>query len=327
MRNIWLLSSVDQNSAAVKEELEQLFVKLSSSESANKDTSRKIIEAETKAAQTLAENQMLAETNTQLESKLNEIEGQLTTVNVERETSFQQVTSHTITNSELTEQLKRASELHLAAEGRISEAEKKLHEAILELTQRDSESKSLNDKLSALEVEVETYKAQVHEATGVEQTLMKVKDLESCLEELKSKSDAIENEKKGLIEANLKLTHELDTHQSKVILHLEEELKTHKTNEESLKAEIEVLKTENHQASVLQNRIKELEELLATAEAQVQKETDDGSKKVVNHEAAMKHSNEDLEAKSKQVTLSEKQIQELEQKLQMSDAKLKEKYF
>lgn len=54
-----------------------------------------------------------------------------------------------------------------------------------------------------------------------------------------------------------------------------------------------------------------------------QKEKD--SQKELEREAARKHSSEELEAKNKEIMLLEKQIKELEQKLQLADSKLLQK--
>lgn len=54
-----------------------------------------------------------------------------------------------------------------------------------------------------------------------------------------------------------------------------------------------------------------------------QKEKD--SQKELEREAALKHSLEELEAKKKEILLLDKQVTELEQKLQLADAKLSQK--
>lgn len=54
-----------------------------------------------------------------------------------------------------------------------------------------------------------------------------------------------------------------------------------------------------------------------------QKEAD--SQKDLEREASLKHSLEELEAKNKEITLLEKQVKDLEQKLQLADAKLTER--
>lgn len=59
--------------------------------------------------------------------------------------------------------------------------------------------------------------------------------------------------------------------------------------------------------------------------SQLQKEAD--SQKDLEREAALKQSLEQLEAKNKEVTLLDKQVKDLEQKLQLSDANINEKVF
>lgn len=49
------------------------------------------------------------------------------------------------------------------------------------------------------------------------------------------------------------------------------------------------------------------------------------SQKGLEQDAALKHSLDEFEAKNKHVILLEKQVKELEQKLELADAKLKEK--
>lgn len=49
------------------------------------------------------------------------------------------------------------------------------------------------------------------------------------------------------------------------------------------------------------------------------------SQKELEREAALKHSLEELEAKKKEILLLDKQVTELEQKLQLADAKLSQK--
>ncbi|CAK9135551.1 unnamed protein product [Ilex paraguariensis] len=256
------------------------------------------------------------------------------------------------TITELTEKHSRASELHLAAETRVSEAETQLKEAIQKLSHKDSEAKELNEKLNDLEGQTKLYSVQAHEVSTLaetrkielEQTLSKLKDLESIIEELQSKSGKFEKESEGLAEANLKITQQLASYESKlndaetklsaafaekdeaveqvhsskktiedltlqlaseaqmlqaqistvmeennllnetyknatkelqtVILQLEGQLKEQKSSEDALKAELEILKAEIGEKSVLQNRLKELEEQLSIAKARVKEEVE-----------------------------------------------------
>ncbi|KAL3502395.1 hypothetical protein ACH5RR_036844 [Cinchona calisaya] len=384
--------------AALKEEVEQILIKLTSAENANEDLLRKISEAEDKSAQFSSENELLAETNVQLKTKVNELDELLMSASSEKEAAALQLASHMNTIIELTEQHSRASELQLATESRISEAETQLQEAIGRFTHRDLEAKDLIENLNALEGQVKAYEEQAHEASTVaeslkvelEQTLLKLRNLESVIEELQGKSAQSQQETDKLLEANIKLTEELASYESKVNdtltkltaalvekdeaikevqlakktiegltqqltsegerLHsqissvieeknmltethelskkelqavatrLEEQLKELESREGALNAEIETLKDEITQKSVSQNRLKELEEQLAAYE-QKESLSQHGSEM----EAPSKHVIEELEAKNKQVLFLETQVKELEQKLQLADAKSKEK--
>ena len=79
----------------------------------------------------------------------------------------------------------------------------------------------------------------------------------------------------SLMEENILLN---ETHQNtkkelqSVILRLEEQLKDEKENEGSLKLEIKNLKAEIAESSLLQTRVKELEEQLVTVETQLKEE-------------------------------------------------------
>lgn len=57
-----------------------------------------------------------------------------------------------------------------------------------------------------------------------------------------------------------------------MIVHLEEQLKEQKSNEDGLKAKLEILNSEVGEKSELQNNLKAIEEQLATAEARLKEE-------------------------------------------------------
>lgn len=57
-----------------------------------------------------------------------------------------------------------------------------------------------------------------------------------------------------------------------IIVQLEEQLKEQKSNEGALNAKVEALSSEVCQKDELQNRLKEIEEQLATAEARLKEE-------------------------------------------------------
>ncbi|KAL5718826.1 hypothetical protein ACHQM5_011691 [Ranunculus cassubicifolius] len=127
----------------------------------------------------------------------------------------------------------------------------------------------------------------------LEETLLKVNHLESVIQDLEHKASQFEKENEGLAVANLKLTQELAEHESKVsiiteekstlnethqverkelaekINKLEGQQSEHKQTEDNLKAEVESLKTEVAEKSVVQARVLELEQQLTLAKAQL----------------------------------------------------------
>lgn len=323
-----------------------------------------------------------------LKNRVSDLEELLSSAHEEKEDSVQQLVSHMNTITELTEQHSRASELQSATEARISETEAKMHEAIQNLTQKESEGKELMDKLHSFEALVKTYEEQTHETATLaenqkmelEQSHKNLRHLESVVEELKGKYTELEKEKEGLTQENIKLKGEMSSNDSKlndleakvsaafaekneaveelkssnkvidnlkeqltsegqklqlqvsawllfemvsfillgnyfrcmylhlithyskniyclqlssileennllnethqtskkehqnVIAHLEEQLKAIKSSEASLKSQLEVFQAEIHQKSQLESRIKELEDHLGSAEAQVKEE-------------------------------------------------------
>lgn len=332
-----------------------------------------------------------------LKNRVSDLEELLSSAHEEKEDSVQQLVSHMNTITELTEQHSRASELQSATEARISETEAKMHEAIQNLTQKESEGKELMDKLHSFEALVKTYEEQTHETATLaenqkmelEQSHKNLRHLESVVEELKGKYTELEKEKEGLTQENIKLKGEMSSNDSKlndleakvsaafaekneaveelkssnkvidnlkeqltsegqklqlqlssileennllnethqtskkehqnVIAHLEEQLKAIKSSEASLKSQLEVFQAEIHQKSQLESRIKELEDHLGSAEAQVKEEKEAMSNKGLEHEATLKSSSEELQAKSKEVVVLQNQVKELEEKLKQKD--------
>jgi septal ring factor EnvC (AmiA/AmiB activator) len=76
------------------------------------------------------------------------------------------------------------------------------------------------------------------------------------------------DEKNLLNETNQNLKKQLES----LILGLEEKLKDHQKNEDSLKSEVETLKTEIADKSALQSRLQEIEAQLAKAESRLHEE-------------------------------------------------------
>jgi chromosome segregation ATPase len=211
-------------SASLKEELDQTLLKLASLESINEELRGQILTAENKASQSFSENELVVETNIQLKSKIDELQELLNSALSEKEATSQQLVSHMNTVAELTDQHSRDSELQAAAEDRIAQAERQLQESIHRFTHRDSEAKDLIEKLSTLESQIKLYEEQAQQARTtaeareieLEQTLSKLKHLESIVEELQTKSSDFEKESGGLAEANMKLTQEVATYESEL---------------------------------------------------------------------------------------------------------------
>ncbi|KAL6983190.1 hypothetical protein U1Q18_016583 [Sarracenia purpurea var. burkii] len=309
-------------SVSEKEELDHISTKLASSEMIIEELKRKISEAEDKSVQFFSENELLAETNKQLKTKVNELQESLNSAHSEKEITAQQLVSHMNTITELADQHSKASELQLIAEARISEAEREKQEALQKFNQRDLEAKDLTSKQNVLQTQIKMYEEQIREASRVtesqkievEQTLLKAKGLEEILEELQNKSGQIEKEREGLAESNSKLTREVATYESKLN-------DLHKKISATVAEKDEAL----DQLYSSKKQIEDLTEQLAIERQKQQSQRDADSQKDLEQEAALKHSFEELESKKKVVILLEKQVKELEQKLQLADIKSKEK--
>jgi chromosome segregation ATPase len=211
-------------SASSKEELDETLLKLASLESINEELRGQILIAGNKASQSFSENELLVETNIQLKSKIDELQELLNYALSEEEDTSQQLVSDKNTGAELTDQHSRASELQSAAQDCIAQAERQLQEGIHRFTHRDSDAKDLIEKLSTLESQIKLNEEQAQDACttaeareiDLEQTLSKLKHLESIVEELQTKSSDFEKESGGLAEANMKLTQEVAMYEFKL---------------------------------------------------------------------------------------------------------------
>ncbi|XP_077253344.1 early endosome antigen isoform X2 [Tasmannia lanceolata] len=125
----------------------------------------------------------------------------------------------------------RSSELELLHESLSKDSELKLQEAMLSITQRDSEANHLSEKLKSLEDQAKIYQDEAMEASGreaslkgkLEESSAKLVTLENTIDELKRKvleaesiSEQSFSETELLSETNSKLKQELETHQIKV---------------------------------------------------------------------------------------------------------------
>ncbi|GAB4848183.1 hypothetical protein Ancab_002851 [Ancistrocladus abbreviatus] len=215
------IAEATQKAASLTEELDQSTTKVADLESSNKELRRVIVEAEEKAAQSLTENSLLVDTNTQLKNKVNELQVLLDSAIAEKEATVQQVASHLSTISELTEQHTRSRELHSAAEAHSIEIQTQLEETYQKFLQKELEVKELNERLAAIEGQMNRYEEEARELAGVadsrklelEQTLLKLQDREKLVEELQVKLGQLETDA-GALAASL--TEELDRSTTKV---------------------------------------------------------------------------------------------------------------
>ncbi|KAL8131979.1 hypothetical protein AgCh_007762 [Apium graveolens] len=319
-----------ERSASLKEEFTQIAMKLANSESANEELKKRVSHAEDQATQYFSEIDMLVETNTQLKSKINELQELLNSEYAEKEETSQKLSSHLSTIMELKDRHSRASEqvdshkieleqtltrlkdlesMVKELESRSSHFEKEcegLAGVNFNLTQELSEHESkLNDvqtKLSATLSDRDEATEQLHAS---QKTIEDLKlQLDSDSQRLQSQISSVMEENNLLTETHHNAKEELQT----AVIQLERQIKQHISNEHALTTEIENLKAEVAKKSALSDRLKELEEQLAISETHVKEE------KEVNVQKEM-----EADANKKAVFLLENQVKELEQKLQLED--------
>lgn len=324
-------------------------------------TEARIVEAETQLQEAILKFTHRDSEAKDLFEKLNALEGQIKLYEEQAHGASAVAETQKI---ELEETHKKLKALEIIAEElqtKLAECEKQnegLAEVNLKITQElamyEPKINDLQGKLSAVLVEKDE---------NIEQLNFSKKTIEDLSQQLRSDAERLQSQISAVMEEKNQL---------------EGKLGEEKANEDSLKAEIEKLKAEIAEKSVLQPRIKELEEQLIIAEAQWKEEVEkvkstaakiegeltskleDHARKVedrdmlnekvvqlqrefdltqttlaeqkevvsqkeLEQEAAIQRKLEEFEAKSKEVTVLEKQVKELEQKLELADAKLKEK--
>ncbi|KAG9460053.1 hypothetical protein H6P81_004561 [Aristolochia fimbriata] len=220
-----------EREASLKSQLDESAGKLGSLEATANELKSRVGELEEKSGQSLAESEVLAETNRVLkqelesqQSKIHELEELLRSSHAEKEETHEKLASHVKSITDLTDQYSRATEAQSLTEARIKETESQLSEAIQKIRQRDAEAMDLSEKLHAVETQLKTYEEQVGEAAvsngtlkvELEVALSNLKNLERTVEELESKYVQIERENEGLAETNLKHTQDLATYENKV---------------------------------------------------------------------------------------------------------------
>ncbi|KAF5748867.1 myosin-9-like [Tripterygium wilfordii] len=336
-------------STSLKEELDSYLMKMASLETANEELKKQILEAENKACNSFSDNELLLETNCQLKSKVDELQELLDLAMSEKEASAQQVASHTNTITELTDKHSRALELHSTAEARIVEAENQLQESIQKFGQRDIEVKDLNEKLDALQSQIKLFEGQATEASVIaesrkielEETLLKLKNLESTIDELQVKLNHFEKESGGLAEANSKLTEELAIYESKLsdvqaklsaahaekdetVEHLQTSKKTIEelsqqlsTEGQKLQSQISSIMEENNLLSeTYQNSNKELQSLIFQLQEQLKEQK--------ANEDALRFELEKHKGEIAEKAVLQTRLKEVEEQLVLGEAQLKD---
>lgn len=326
-----------ERSASLKEEFAQIALKLANSESTNEELKKRVLHSEDQATQSFSEIDMLVETNTQLKSKINELQELLNSEYAEKEETSQKLSSHLSTVMELNDRHSRASEL--ADSHKIE-----LEQTLTRLKELESMVKKLENRSSHFEKECEglagvnfnlTQELSEHESKlndiqtkltatlsdrdeATDQLYASQKAVEDLKLQLDSDSQRLQSQISSVMEENNLLT---ETHQNAkeelqaAVIQLEGQIKQHISNEHALTSEIENMKAEVEEKSALSERLKELEEQLAITKAQVKEE------KEVNAQKEM----EGADAYRKAVFLLENQVKELEQKLQLEVAKTSHK--
>ncbi|RWW75097.1 hypothetical protein BHE74_00016897 [Ensete ventricosum] len=192
---------------------------------------QQISEANLKHEKILAENELLATSNSKLreeleahQHKINELNELLKFIHTEKEAAVEQLASHASTIVKLTEEHSRGLEFQFATEFRLKENEAQLHEATEKQKQRDLEARDLYEKQLALELQLKTYEEQASESaifkatqkSKLEEAHFKLQEHEGLVEQLKSTLDQFKTENEDLSRDNLSLTVELATYKTKM---------------------------------------------------------------------------------------------------------------
>ncbi|KAM0948674.1 putative ubiquitin interacting [Dioscorea sansibarensis] len=214
--------------ASLKADLGANAIKFVALEETIDDLKRKLAETDVKAEQSCSENELLAGTNKKLREELEthqlKVNELMSSIHAEKEATAEQLASHMKTIAELTDQHSRGLQIQSETESRIKETEIQLHEAIQKFTLRDSDARDLNEKLLALEDQVRVYEEQVKELAAVvgsqksklEETTLKLQDMNKLVDYVHSKAKQFETENETLITTNLTLTQELAEYEAKL---------------------------------------------------------------------------------------------------------------
>ncbi|CAI9782295.1 unnamed protein product [Fraxinus pennsylvanica] len=141
------LAEANERYAAVKEELNQIVVKLASSENANKDLKQKILDAEGKTEQYVAEMKLLANTNLQLtEAHISRVEAQLEREVKKNSKLTQELASHMSQLSDLETKLSTVSSEKNVAVEKLQSARKDMEYLRQKLREKEKEKEKEEEK-------------------------------------------------------------------------------------------------------------------------------------------------------------------------------------
>ncbi|XP_027911837.1 putative leucine-rich repeat-containing protein DDB_G0290503 [Vigna unguiculata] len=380
-----LITRGGEQSTSLNNQLEESLSKLSSLESENEVLKRQVLEAESKSAQSVSENELLVGLNIELKTKIGELEESLNRELSEKDAATQELVAHRNSIAQLNDLQSKSTQIQSANESRILEVESQLQEALQRHTEKESETKVLNEKLNTLENQIMLFEEQALKAVvtsgtqkdELEQSLIKLKQLENVIEELQNKSLHHEKETSGLNDENSKLNQEIAIYESKLsdlqsklsaalaekdaieelvskhsaevqtlnsqlssvideknllnetnqdikkelqsfILDLEEKLKEKQKIEGSLRSEIEILKIEIAEKSVLQRQLGEIEGKLTRSESRLSEEVGSVQAAASQREAELNSKLIDYEQKFNDRNVLIEKVAELEKELQLA---------
>ncbi|CAL9095061.1 unnamed protein product [Musa acuminata var. zebrina] len=295
-----------ENVTSLKAELGTNALILVSLENNVQELKQKVSEANLKGEQTLADNELLATSNSKLleeleahQDKVNELEELLKSIHAEKEAADKKLASHASTIAKLTDEHSQGLELQYATELRLKENEEQLHEAIEKHKKRDLEARDLYEKLLALESQLKTCEEQASESdiltatqkSKLEEVHFKLQEHEGLIEQLQSSLAQFKTENEDLSRDNLSLTEELATYETKMNLlqaalheataekedtlmqlhssmkQLEDMMQLHMSDKEKLQLQItSVMEENNMHKGMHHNARKELEAAIAQLE-------------------------------------------------------------
>lgn len=287
-------------------------------EEALNDTIRKLTETENLLKLLQDENSMLRENLERLESdqkvseaRENEITEMLRSAKMQIEqqgrTIEEATAKHLEIDSQGSEKISSLVRTNEELKRHISEIEDRAAQSFSENEMLVETNTQLKNKIQELQ---ELLDSSISEKNAIfetqEKTLLSVKHLEGILQEMQTKSAQIEKENEGLAEANLKLTRELDSYESKIndlqaklpavlaekdeaVEQLRSSMEAIKnlteqstSNEQKLQSQISMVKEENNQLNQAYQEAKnEVQTVRTQLESQVkEQETNENDLKV-----------------------------------------------